>query len=138
MIEILATGALSTVQDQGRTAYRRFGVGTAGAMDRLALAIGNALVDNPPDAAGVEDGEQGRLLRLGHPVRLAGLGLHKCAQQLGVGALQSLKTNLVDRAQRLAVRDLRRAQCCEQFRRQAVACQRRRHLARRRHDDDPG
>ena len=45
MIEILATGALSTVQDPGRTAYRRFGVGTAGAMDRLALVIGNALVD---------------------------------------------------------------------------------------------
>lgn len=54
MIEVLSTGALSTVQDMGRTSYRRFGVGTAGAMDQLALAIGNLLVGNSPDAAGIE------------------------------------------------------------------------------------
>ncbi len=54
MIEILSAGALSTVQDAGRTSYRRFGVGTAGAMDQLALAVGNLMVDNPTDAAGVE------------------------------------------------------------------------------------
>lgn len=54
MIEILSAGALSTVQDMGRLSYRRFGVGTAGAMDSLALAIGNMLVDNAADAAGVE------------------------------------------------------------------------------------
>lgn len=54
MIEILCAGALSTVQDAGRTSYRRFGVGTAGAMDQLALAIGNLLVGNSPGAAGIE------------------------------------------------------------------------------------
>jgi len=46
MIEILATGALSTVQDLGRTGSLRFGVGTSGAMDDLALAIGNILLGN--------------------------------------------------------------------------------------------
>ena len=54
MIEVLTAGALSTVQDAGRESYRRFGVGTAGAMDSLALAVGNVLVDNVPEAAGVE------------------------------------------------------------------------------------
>ncbi len=54
MIEIVSAGALCTVQDLGRTAYRRYGVGTAGAMDQLALAAGNLLVDNPLDAAGLE------------------------------------------------------------------------------------
>eukprot|EP01037_Dinobryon_pediforme_P019808 gene19808-20294_t len=54
MIEILATGALSTVQDLGRTGSLRFGVGTSGAMDDLALAIGNILLGNEPNAAAIE------------------------------------------------------------------------------------
>ena len=54
MIEILSSSALATVQDQGREGYLRYGVGTAGAMDRLALAVGNLLLGNPDDAAGIE------------------------------------------------------------------------------------
>jgi biotin-dependent carboxylase-like uncharacterized protein len=54
MIEILDPGALSTVQDAGRGGQRRFGVGTAGAMDQLALAAGNRMLGNPPAAAGIE------------------------------------------------------------------------------------
>ena len=54
MIEILSSSALATVQDQGREGCLRYGVGTAGAMDRLALAIGNLLLGNPDDAAGIE------------------------------------------------------------------------------------
>ena len=54
MIEILACGPLSTVQDIGRVGSLRYGVGTAGAMDRLALQAGNLMVGNRPDAAGIE------------------------------------------------------------------------------------
>lgn len=54
MIEIVSDTALVTVQDQGRTRARRFGVGTAGAMDKLSLAAGNLLVGNPIEAAGLE------------------------------------------------------------------------------------
>lgn len=54
MIEVLSATALATVQDMGRHHHRRFGVDTSGAMDRLALAIGNVLLDNPEDAAGIE------------------------------------------------------------------------------------
>ena len=54
MIEILSDTALVTVQDQGRTHARRYGVGTAGAMDRLSLAAGNLLVGNPLEAAGLD------------------------------------------------------------------------------------
>ena len=54
MIEVLSSSALATVQDQGREGYLRYGVGTAGAMDRLALAVGNLLLGNPDDAAGIE------------------------------------------------------------------------------------
>jgi biotin-dependent carboxylase-like uncharacterized protein len=54
MIEILSSTALATVQDQGRDGYLRYGVGTAGAMDRLALSVGNLLLGNPDDAAAIE------------------------------------------------------------------------------------
>ena len=54
MIEILSTSALATVQDAGRRGNYRHGVGMAGAMDGLALAIGNVLLGNSPDAAAIE------------------------------------------------------------------------------------
>jgi 5-oxoprolinase (ATP-hydrolysing) subunit C len=54
MIEILSPGALCTVQDLGRYGSLQFGVGTAGAMDDLALQAGNLMVGNAPDAAGIE------------------------------------------------------------------------------------
>lgn len=54
MIEVLRAGALATVQDLGRHGCLRFGVGTAGAMDDMALVVGNLLLGNPPGAAGIE------------------------------------------------------------------------------------
>lgn len=54
MIEILSSAALATVQDAGRLGSLRFGVGTAGAMDQLALAVGNLLLGNPQGAAALE------------------------------------------------------------------------------------
>ena len=54
MIEILSNVALATVQDLGRLGSLRFGVGTAGAMDDLALAAGNLLLGNEAGAAGIE------------------------------------------------------------------------------------
>nr|WP_220790382.1 biotin-dependent carboxyltransferase family protein [Gluconacetobacter takamatsuzukensis] len=46
--------ALNTVQDLGRPGYRQLGVGTSGAMDPLALEIGNILLGNASGAAGIE------------------------------------------------------------------------------------
>jgi biotin-dependent carboxylase-like uncharacterized protein len=54
MIEILSQSALASVQDLGRLEAFRWGVGTAGAMDRLALICGNVLLGNDEDAAGIE------------------------------------------------------------------------------------
>ena len=48
------SGPGTSVQDWGRTGWRRFGVPVSGAMDRLALAHANALVGNPPEEAGIE------------------------------------------------------------------------------------
>ncbi|WP_250517826.1 biotin-dependent carboxyltransferase family protein [Caballeronia sp. INDeC2] len=54
MIEVLSNAALATVQDEGRQGYLRYGVGTSGAMDRIALAVGNLLLGNDDNAAGIE------------------------------------------------------------------------------------
>jgi 5-oxoprolinase (ATP-hydrolysing) subunit C len=54
MIEILSQSALASVQDLGRFSAFRWGVGTAGAMDRLALVCGNILLGNDENAAGIE------------------------------------------------------------------------------------
>jgi 5-oxoprolinase (ATP-hydrolysing) subunit C len=54
MIEILSASALATVQDLGREGALRWGVGSSGAMDPLALAAGNILLGNDEGAAGIE------------------------------------------------------------------------------------
>ena len=54
MIEILSRTLLSSVQDLGRDGYLHYGVGTSGAMDRVALAAGNILLGNPENSAAIE------------------------------------------------------------------------------------
>ncbi len=54
MIEILRPGALASIQDLGRNGMRRFGVGGAGALDSVALRVGNLLLRNEPGAAAIE------------------------------------------------------------------------------------
>lgn len=54
MIEVLRPGLLTTVQDLGRPRHRAEGVPCAGALDRVALRVANALAGNPGDAAGLE------------------------------------------------------------------------------------
>ncbi|MDW9245292.1 allophanate hydrolase subunit 2 family protein [Burkholderia cepacia] len=53
-IEVVRAGPLSTVQDLGRRGSRHLGVAQGGALDSLALEVGNRLVGNRPDAAAVE------------------------------------------------------------------------------------
>lgn len=53
-IEILTNGALNSVQDLGRHGFLNIGVSRCGAMDSLALKLGNALVGNNVSSAGIE------------------------------------------------------------------------------------
>ena len=53
-VVVVEPGLLTTVQDLGRTGLLRFGVTTGGALDQAALILGNRLVGNAPDAAGLE------------------------------------------------------------------------------------
>jgi allophanate hydrolase subunit 2 len=53
-LRILDAAPGLSLQDTGRAGWRRFGVSTAGAMDRLHLAAANRLVGNPPQTAALE------------------------------------------------------------------------------------
>lgn len=65
-------GAGTTIQDAGRFGYQRYGVGPAGAMDRVALAIANMLVGNAPGTGAIEFTVMGGSFQVeGGEVRLA-------------------------------------------------------------------
>lgn len=53
-LKVLRPGLATTVQDLGRWGYQAIGVPVSGALDAVALRLGNALVGNPPAAAGLE------------------------------------------------------------------------------------
>src|SRR5437016_12292786 len=61
---VTCAGFLSSVQDLGRTDFRRFGVSTSGALDSFALRVANLLGGNDEDAAGLEITLGGVQLRL--------------------------------------------------------------------------
>ncbi len=62
--EVIGAGTQTTVQDfPGRLGYWAVGVPPSGPMDSRALRLGNALLDNPEDAAGLEITMSGPILR---------------------------------------------------------------------------
>lgn len=54
MMQIHSRAALASVQDLGRFEAFKWGVGTSGAMDRMALVVGNLLLGNEEGAAAIE------------------------------------------------------------------------------------
>ncbi|GGV23672.1 biotin-dependent carboxyltransferase family protein [Streptomyces spectabilis] len=53
-LAVVRSGALTTVQDEGRPGHAHLGVPRSGALDRPAAALVNRLVGNPPEAAVLE------------------------------------------------------------------------------------
>ena len=53
-LTVLATGPLTTVQDEGRPGQAALGVGRSGAADRTSARLANRLVGNPAGAAVLE------------------------------------------------------------------------------------
>jgi 5-oxoprolinase (ATP-hydrolysing) subunit C len=64
-LRVLDPGLYTLVVDFGRPGYRSLGVPVGGAADRAALALGNGLVGNPPDAAALEISLAGPTLEAG-------------------------------------------------------------------------
>ncbi|MFO0849617.1 MAG: biotin-dependent carboxyltransferase family protein [Gemmataceae bacterium] len=66
-LTVVAPGLYTLPVDAGRPGHRALGVPTGGAADRAALALGNALVGNPPDACALELTLAGPTLRADAP-----------------------------------------------------------------------
>ncbi len=74
-LKVVRPGLFDTVQDFGRIGFMALGMPTAGAMDRIALSLANALVGNPLDTACIEIGVMGPdLLVEADSVRIALVG----------------------------------------------------------------
>ena len=75
MLEVIDVGGLATIQDAGRTGWRRFGVPLAGPVDRFAFEAANLLVGNQPGAPALEIGAGDITLRAQHDCVIAVTGL---------------------------------------------------------------
>jgi biotin-dependent carboxylase-like uncharacterized protein len=71
LIEILSVTGPASIQDLGRFDQYRFGVGTSGAMDDVALRAGNILLGNDENAAAVEIPMMPFSLRFGRDMAFA-------------------------------------------------------------------
>ena len=93
MIEVLAAGPLTTVQDRGRPGWAHLGVPPSGAADPRALALGNRLVGNDPTAAALEATLSGPRLRFRAAALVAVTGAETEAsnRRLEVGAGEVLE-----------------------------------------------
>jgi antagonist of KipI len=91
-LEVLASGPLTTVQDLGRFGYGRYGVPPSGATDSLSLRIGNLLVGNPENAAGLEITLMGLKVRAFRDLAIAitGADLNPCLNEQPVEMWRSL------------------------------------------------
>src|SRR5438270_9521563 len=96
-LRVLDPGLHSLVVDFGRPGYRSLGVAVGGAADRTALALGNALVGNQPDAAALEICLAGPTLQaaceLACVVYGAPFELHSDRQRLSAGKTFTLHTD---------------------------------------------
>lgn len=70
-LHALLGGALTTVQDRGRSGWRHLGVAHAGTLDAAQAALGNRMVGNPLDAAVLELTLRGPTLAFDRPIRIA-------------------------------------------------------------------
>ncbi|RYH06087.1 biotin-dependent carboxyltransferase family protein [Tropicimonas sp. IMCC6043] len=73
-LEVISTGPMLSIQDQGRSGLRHFGVSAAGPMDAPSLALANALCGNSTTAAGLEFAGVGGRFRADHPIHFAVTG----------------------------------------------------------------
>jgi 5-oxoprolinase (ATP-hydrolysing) subunit C len=93
-LKVLAPGLHTRVVDRGRPGWRALGVPVGGAADSFSLAVGNALVGNPPGAAALEVNLAGPTVEstceLGCVVFGAPFELHAGARRLTPGTTFTL------------------------------------------------
>lgn len=90
-LRVIAPGLATSIQDLGRFGYQRFGVPTAGALDRVAMAASNTIVGNTPSTAVLEMLYLGATLEVvAESVRLACVGLGASLEVVEEGATRTI------------------------------------------------
>ena len=107
-LKVIRAGLFDTLQDFGRTGFMALGMPTAGAMDRVALRLANALCGNTAGTAAIEIGVMGPdLLVEAESVRIALVGPLAASliekPEASPVALDSDRTHLLKRGQVLRV-----------------------------------
>ncbi|MGZ0709500.1 5-oxoprolinase subunit C family protein [Coraliomargarita sp. W4R53] len=102
MIEILSMGSGLSLQDKGRSGWRRFGVPTGGAMDARSMDLANALLGNSSDASVLEVVQQGVKIRILEDTWLALAGGDFCSRFASGTAMPFAAGQLLEFDQRAA------------------------------------
>lgn len=107
-LKVVRPGLFDTLQDLGRIGYMALGMPTAGAMDRVALRLANALCGNAANTAGLEIGVMGPdLLIEADSVRIALVGPLLASLIEAEGAapkpIESNRSHLLKRGQILKI-----------------------------------
>ncbi len=98
-----ACGPMTSLQDEGRFGYQRFGVSPSGAMDRRSLAMANALVGNPPGMAAIEFVNLGGAFTSeGGDLRLALVGA-ECTASIDGTAIEPQTSFMLNEGQSLQI-----------------------------------
>ena len=102
-LRVIAPGLATSVQDAGRFGYQRFGMPTAGVLDRLAMAAANTIVGNAPDMAVLEMLYLGATLEVGaESVRVACVGLGASLEVVEEGGTRQVPGGVLARCRRQA------------------------------------
>ncbi len=97
-LHILKPGLLDTIQDRGRYGYAQLGINPNGAMDKLAMAVANALVGNLESEAVLELHFPAAEIQLETPALLSIAGADFSAQANGVAIPANSAVFLPERA----------------------------------------
>jgi len=107
-LRVVRPGLFDTLQDLGRIGFMALGMPTAGAMDRIALRLANALCGNAASTAGLEIGVMGPELQVeADSVRVALVGPLSAslieAESASPKPIESNRSHLLKRGQALRV-----------------------------------
>lgn len=91
-LRVVASGALTTVQDLGRPGLGPMGVSASGAFDPISLRAANRLADNAPEAAALEIALGGAALAAEDDVVVAIAGAELGARIEGTGLRRPLRS----------------------------------------------
>lgn len=80
MLKVLQTGLYTSIQDMGRTGYRKYGVPVSGVMDAFSAKQANLLLNNKVDCAVLECTQTGPTLLFTQPTHIAICGAEMEAQ----------------------------------------------------------